>query len=349
MKTHLSRTVGAAALLASLILPATVLAKEKIVIGEQNWTGAIAIQNILAEVIKTRLDGDVSYLAGDVAVLFSAAAKGDGSVDVLTDIWLPNQSAAWNKYVTGGSRSLVPNVKPYAGEQGFYIPGYLQDKYGVKSIYDLKKPEVAKLFEPLGGGKAELLVGPAGWESTYIGQIKAKDYGFADKFESVSTEASVTYAKLASAYKAQRGVVFYAYTPDWIFSAYDLRRLEEPAFDGYAQDNKKGDPLYKVDGCWKFISPTVDPDWLNKSQITCAFPDARVHVLASAALQTRAPKIAEFLKNVAIDPAQLNELILKIEKEKLPADVAAKEWVQANTAKIDQWLSASAPKVSASQ
>jgi len=175
--------------LASLIVPASVMAKDKIVIGEQNWTGAIAIQHILGEVIKTRLDGDVSYLAGDVPVLFSAAAKGDGSVDVLTDIWLPNQSAAWAKYVTGGTRSLVPNAHPYTGEQGFYIPGYLQDKYGVKSIYDLKKPEVAKLFEPVGGGKAELLVGPAGWESTYIGQIKAKDYGFADKFESVSTEA----------------------------------------------------------------------------------------------------------------------------------------------------------------
>ena len=349
MKTPFSCTLGAAALLASLMLPATVMAKDKIVIGEQNWTGAIAIQHILGEVIKTRLDGDVSYLAGDVAVLFSAAAKGDGSVDVLTDIWLPNQSAAWAKYVTGGNRPLVANTHPYAGEQGFYIPGYLQDKYGVKSIYDLNKPEVAKLFEPLGGGKAQLLVGPAGWESTYIGQIKAKDYGFADKFEAVSTEAAVTYSKLAAAYKAERGVVFYAYTPDWIFSAFDLRRLQEPAFDGYAQDNKKDDPLYKADGCWKFISPTVDPDWLNKSRITCAFPDAKVHVVASAALQKRAPKIAGFLRNVAIEPAQLNELILKIEREKLPADVAAKAWVKANGATVDQWLAASAPTVSSSQ
>jgi len=347
VKTPLLRSLGAAALLASLILPASAFAKEKIVIGEQNWTGAIAIQNILGEVIKSRLDGDVSYLAGDVPVLLSAAAKGDGSVDVLTDIWLPNQSAAWAKYVAGGTRSLVPNLKPYVGEQGFYIPGYLQDKYGVKSVYDLKKPEIAKLFEPLGGGKAQLLVGPAGWESTYIGEIKAKDYGFADKFESVSTEASVTYAKLAAAYKAGRGVVFYAYTPDWIFSAFDLRRLQEPAFEGYAQDNKKGDPLYKADGCWKFISPTVDPDWLNKSQITCAYPDAKVHILASTALQKRAPKIAEFLRNVAIDPAQLNDLILKIEKQKVPADIAAKEWIKANPATVDQWLAAPAPTVSA--
>ena len=349
MKTSFALPLGAAALLASLILPATVLAKDKIVIGEQNWTGAIAIQHILGEVIKTRLDGDVSYLAGDVPVLLSAAAKGDGTVDVLTDIWMPNQSAAWAKYVTGGTKSLVPNAQPYVGEQGFYIPGYLQDKYGVKSVYDLKKPEIAKLFEPLGGGKAQLLVGPAGWESTYIGEIKSKDYGFADKFESVSTEASVTYAKLAAAYKGQRGVVFYAYTPDWIFSAYDLRRLEEPAFDGYAQDNKKGDPLYKADGCWKFVSPTVDPDWLNKSQITCHYPDAKVYVLASASLQKRAPKIAEFLHNFSIAPAQLNDLILKIEKEKQPADDAAKAWVEETGATVEQWLAGPAVKVSAAQ
>lgn len=349
MKTLLALPLGAAALLASLILPATVLAKDKIVIGEQNWTGAIAIQHILGEVIKTRLDGDVSYLAGDVPVLLSAAAKGDGTVDVLTDIWLPNQSAAWAKYVAGGTKSLVPNAHPYVGEQGFYIPGYLQDKYGVKSVYDLQKPEIAKLFEPLGGGKAQLLVGPAGWESTYIGEIKSKDYGFSDKFESVSTEAAVTYAKLAAAYKAQRGVVFYAYTPDWVFSAFDLRRLEEPAFDGYAQDNKKGDPLYKADGCWKFISPTVDPDWLNKSQITCQYPDAKVYVLASTSLQKRAPKIAEFLHNFSIAPAQLNDLILKIEKEKQPADVAAKAWVEANGATVNEWLAGPAVKVSAAQ
>jgi len=341
--------VGAAMLAGACFLATNAVAKEKIVIGEQNWTGAIAIEHILGEVISTRLDGDVSYLAGDVPVLFAAAAKGDGSVDVLTDIWLPNQSAAWAKYVSGGTRSLVPNQHPYTGVQGFYVPGYIQDKYGVKSVYDLKKPEIARLFAPVGGGKAQLLVGPAGWESTYIGEIKAKDYGFAGNFDTVSTEAAVTYAKLDSAYKTGRGVVFYAYTPDWIFSAYDLRRLDEPAFDGYAQDNKKDDPLYKADGCWKFVSPTSDSDWLNKSKITCAYPDAKVYVLASRSLQKRAPKIAAFLEHVAIDPKSLNELILKIEKNKQPADVAAKAWVAANRATVDKWLTDPSKSVATAQ
>ncbi|KPA91215.1 MULTISPECIES: glycine betaine ABC transporter substrate-binding protein [Pseudomonas] len=347
MPKFLSRALAGAALLGALLPATAALAKDKIVIGEQNWTGAVAIQYILGDIISSRLDGDVSYLAGDVPVLFAAAAKGDGSVDVLTDIWLPNQSAAWARYVTGGTRSLVPNKQPYLGVQGFYIPGYIQDKYGVKSVYDLRKPEVAQLFAPPGGGQAQLLVGPAGWESTYIGEIKAKDFGFARNFESVSTEAAVTYARLDAAYKAGRGVVFYAYTPDWIFSAYDLRRLDEPPFDGYAQDNKKGDPLYKADGCWKFISPTVDTDWLNKSSITCAYPDAKVHILASASLRQRAPRIAAFLENVSIDPTSLNELILKIEREKQPAEKAAKAWVAANPATVNQWLQAAGDKVAA--
>ncbi|MFM0084813.1 glycine betaine ABC transporter substrate-binding protein [Paraburkholderia sediminicola] len=130
--------------------------------------------------------------------------------------------------------------------------------------------------------------------------------------------------------------VFYAYTPDWIFAAYDLRRLDEPAFDGYAQDNKAGDPLRKADCCWKFGSPTVDIDWLNKSHITCTYPDAKVYVLASSALQKRAPKIAAFLANAEIDPKALNDLFLKIEKDKQPADVTAKAWVSANRSTVDK-------------
>ncbi|AUT74235.1 MULTISPECIES: glycine betaine ABC transporter substrate-binding protein [Paraburkholderia] len=342
LKKRTARFAGIAVALGLLFPALSATAKDKVVIGELNWPGAVAIEHVLGEVISTRLGGDVSYLAGDLPVLLAAAAKNDGAVDVVPDVWLPNESAPWAKYVSGGTRSLVPNVHPYVGVQGFYIPGYIQDKYGVKSVYDLRKPEIAKLFVPVGGGKAQLLVGPAGWGSTYIGEVKAKDYGFANSFDSVSTEAAATYARLEAAYRQNRGIVFYAYTPDWIFSAFDLRRLDEPAFDGYAQDDKKGDPQYKADGCWKFINPTTDSDWLNKSHITCAYPDAKVYVLAARSLQTRSPKIAAFLSNVSFDPVALNELILKIQKNHEPADAAAKAWVAAHRSTVDAWLAGDA-------
>ncbi|MEK1910813.1 MAG: glycine betaine ABC transporter substrate-binding protein, partial [Pseudomonas chlororaphis] len=71
--------------------------------------------------------------------------------------------------------------------------------------------------------------------------------------------------------------------------------------------------------------------------------------LASSALQKRAPRIAAFLENFSIDPQVLNDLILRIEKEQQPAAQAAKAWVQANPAIVDQWLGASGEKVGAVQ
>ncbi|NPD14742.1 ABC transporter substrate-binding protein [Xinfangfangia sp. D13-10-4-6] len=333
------KLIATVAVSATLASPLYAQSKPKLVIGEQNWTGAIVIGNLIAEVVRTRFDADVSLLSADLPVLMSSAGKNDGSVDVLPDIYLPNQATAWGKYVAAGSaETLVPNANPYISEQGFYIPGYIQDEYGVTSVDDLKRPEIAELFKSPAGGKPEFLIGPAGWESTYISQIKAKDYGFAPLFEDVSTEASVTYARIDAAFKAKTGVLFYGYTPDWIFVNYDLRLLQEPEFDGYAQDNKKDDPLYNPDGKWLYVSPTEDPDWLNKSRITSAFPPSKVYVLHAKRLETDAPEIAAFLTNITIDPKVLNELIKQVEKDKETPEAAARAWVAANAAIVDGWV-----------
>lgn len=61
MARFLSRALAGVTLLGALVPTAAIFAKDKIVIGEQNWTGAIAIQYILGNVITSRLDGDVSY------------------------------------------------------------------------------------------------------------------------------------------------------------------------------------------------------------------------------------------------------------------------------------------------
>ncbi|MNG18960.1 hypothetical protein D3C84_1030710 [compost metagenome] len=50
---------------------------------------------------------------------------------------------------------------------------------------------------------------------------------------------------------------------------------------------------------------------------------------------------------MSIAPQALNDLILKIEKEKQPAETAAKAWVEANRATVDKWLLAAGEKVAA--
>jgi glycine betaine/proline transport system substrate-binding protein len=313
-------------------------AAERIVIGELNWTGAIAVENVLKVVLEDYLDAEVEIIPADAPVMFAAMDKGDGSLDVYPELWMPNQAAGWAKYVEERGTVLV-NDEPYTGEQGLFIPGYVQDEHGVKSVEDLKDPEIAKLFDTDGDGKGEYWPGGPGWESTDVEQVKAKSYGYDDVFEPFIVEQWVMEAKLDAAYKRKTPVLFYFWTPEWIHTAYDLRKLEEPEFTGYAMDTKKDDPLlYNADGCWNMIQSANDPEWLEKSSVTCAWPDAKVYVAHSKALSERAPEIGHFLKQVAFTPEMINEWILQISQEGGDPYDVAKDWVENNPDVVNQWL-----------
>lgn len=48
---------------------------------------------------------------------------------------------------TGSRETVLVNRNPYHGVQGLFIPQYVQDQYGVKSLAALSTHEVAKLFD----------------------------------------------------------------------------------------------------------------------------------------------------------------------------------------------------------
>jgi glycine betaine/proline transport system substrate-binding protein len=314
-----------------------VAAAETIALGELSWDGSRAITQVLKTVIEQRLNHPTKIVQAEAAVIFAAMDKGDGSIDVLTDLWMPNQAGKWAKYIDERKTALV-NTAPYTGLQGLFIPGYMQDKYNIKSVQDLADPKIAKLFDSDGDGKGEYWPGAVGWGSTGVEQVKAKSYGYAKYFKPYIVSDAALKAKLKTDYRRKRGILFYYWTPEWIHAAYDLRRLEEPAFDGFAMASKKDDPLYKEDGCWNMVDPKEDADWLAKSSVTCAWPDAKVYVAFSKSLQQRAPQVAQFLQQVAFDPVTVNQWILQIGQEKQEPAEVAKKWVAANGATVGTWL-----------
>ena len=88
--------------------------------------------------------------------------KGDGSADVYTDLWMPNREAIWKKYVDGAK--TVGHNKPYLGTQMMYVPSYMAGK--VKTVDDLKRPEIAAMFDTDGDGLGEYWPGDVTWAST---------------------------------------------------------------------------------------------------------------------------------------------------------------------------------------
>jgi len=336
---HLGRLLG---VLTTIVLATGTPAHagDKVVIGEQSWTGAVAIQNIMKVVIEKYLGGEVSFLLVAEDAMYPALDKGDGSIDVVPDLWSQHTTAMMNEYVLPGSKqSIRLNKTPYKGTEGIFVPGYVQDQYGIKKLSDLANPEIAKIFDTDGDGKGEYWAGAVGWEATNHSMVRAKSYGFDKYFTATTVEQPVFLAQLSAAYERKQPIVFYYWTPEWIFASYDLRMLQEPPFDGYSSDDKKTDPHYKADGCYKFYQPGDNPDWLEKSSITCAQPDTDVYIARSKALDERAPKIGKFLEQMTLTPDVVNAWILAIDKEKRDPLEVAKEWVEKNKDIVEgQWL-----------
>lgn len=105
--------------------------------------------------------------------------KGGGSIDVYTDLWMPNQQALWDEYIDGNATVLTN--KPYQGTSNIYVPSYMVDK--VSSIEDLNNPEIAAMFDTDGNGKGEYWAGDVTWASTKRGQVKFKSYGLDELWE----------------------------------------------------------------------------------------------------------------------------------------------------------------------
>jgi len=319
-----------------LSLSQGLMAKETIVIGEVSWDASLAIENVLKTIMEENLNVDVEIIAADQAAIFSAMDKGKGNIDIHPDIWTSAQTAAIEKFVVEGSKESVRmNKMPYLGTDGFYIPGYIQDEYNVKSVYDLAKPEVAKLFDADGDGVGEYWVGAPGWSAVRINQVKAHGYGFDKVFEPSIISDAIFKAQLKKAFRKKEGILFYYWAPEWLHYAYDLRKLEEPEFTGFAGESNKDSKDYNPNGCYEFND---SENWLDDSSITCGLPNTKIYIGYSTSLETRAPKVAEFLSNVALDSEVVSQWLYKIANEGADPEEMAKEWVEGNPEVVQGWL-----------
>ena len=294
-------------------------AKETVVIGQLNWTASLAIQDVLKQIIEKKFDVNVKYMALDVSVLFKAMDQ--GSVDIYPDLWLPNNQALYDTYSKRGT--VILGKQHYVGENAFFIPGYIQDKHDIYSVSDLKSKEVSELFDVDGDGKGDYWAGAPGWSITARNQVRWKDYGLDQYYKIMSVSDAAIKGQLKTRYKRKKGIVFYYWTPEWLHSKYDLRRLKEPA---------------PYEGCDQMKDTKKDPNWLENSSLNCAEQDAKVYIAYSSHFQKRHPDITTFVNNVKLEPEMINNWVLKISFEKRPVKSVIRKWIQENQDTVNQWL-----------
>ena len=317
MKSIRNIAASAAILLGSA--SGAVASEATVTIGDLTWTGARAIGYVIQAVINGPMGSEAVIKEGlsDGSVIAAGMDKGDGSADVYTDLWMPNRQGIWDKYVDGAK--TVGHNTPYLGTQKMYVPSYMADK--VKTVDDLKNPEIAAMFDKDGNGKGEYWAGDAGWKSTRMWQVKFKSYGLSDLWEAEILPDATFKGQLKAAINREQPILFYYWTPEWVHAAYDISPIEEPA---------------RTDGCENM--DLDKEDWLEASHFACASTDAMIYVAYSKSLETRNPPVAKFLSQIALDPAVVNQWILRIGRDKLDPRDVAEEWVANNMDTVNGWI-----------
>lgn len=320
MHTALKALLVTSAALA-IIIPAVAQAAP-ITVADPGYATAQGTASVVKVLLEEQLGKEVATVkTGSVPVIWEALNRNSGEIDIWTDVWLPNQQALVDQYAgENGKVKLAANS--YAGTQGYCTTKVTADKHDIHSVFDLANPAKAAVFSTDGKGKGKIWAGAAGWLSTNIETVRARDYGFADFFELQTTDEAVATADLDAAVKAGTGWIGYCYGPHQNFARYELEVLEEPKHD---------------DATWTFVEPS-DPNWLEKSSIKSAYKDAAIHIAYSKSLAENAPEVAAILEKVTFTTDAVSKLAFAIAVEGKSPDDAAREWIAANPDLVAGWI-----------
>ena len=86
------------------------------------------------------------------------------------------------------------------------------------------------------------------------------------------------------------------------------------------------------------VQPSDDADWYNKSKVATKDALKQVQIAWSNSLADRSPAIAEFFGNFALTADDVSGLAFEISANGKDPAAVAKDWVSANSARVDKML-----------
>ena len=195
---------------------ATAESERKIRIGWTAWSDAEAVTRVVGQVLEKRMGYSVDLVLLDIALQYSALAKGD--LDAMLMAWLPNTHADYWARVKNDVEDL--GVLYSGASLGWVVPAYAP-KNELDTISDLTKPAVRERL----GGVIQGIDPGAGLMRLSKATIEA--YGLKD-YNLISSSGAGMTAALKRAVTRKEWIVVTGWRPHWMFGAFDLRYLKDP-------------------------------------------------------------------------------------------------------------------------
>ena len=239
-----------------------------ITFGDLNWESAMLQTRIAQYMVEKGYGYPSAVRFGAPVPLLEGLQTGD--IDVLMEVWLPNQEEDWEAALAEGSVSSPGTSLGTDWDSAFVIPRYLQEQYpDLDSVEDLKENQYRSLFATdETDGKARLMSCVIGWECEEVNAKQIEAYGLSDHVHIVTPgDQQELNTDLIEAYENREPWLGYQWGTSDTALLLDLVRLEEPAHS---------------DECWE-------------TTMACAYEDSTVLVAVNAELLDSAPDFVDVL------------------------------------------------------
>ncbi|QKJ22469.1 glycine betaine/L-proline ABC transporter substrate-binding protein ProX [Poseidonibacter lekithochrous] len=278
---------------------------------------------IVAEILKkmgheVEVTNDVEY-----NIAFKTIANNAKSNDVyfMAAHWDPLQ----NEMIKGaGGEEKLARFSNFISNcaQGYIIDKKTADKYNIKYINDLNKPEIAKLFDVDGNGKADLTGCSAGWGCEKVIEHQLDAYGLRDNIDHRQGSYSALIADTIAQYKTGKPILYYTWTPYWV----------------------SGKLVPGKDVVFLQVTHSANPNTASTKLPNGAdygFNINHQRIVANASINTKNKDIAKLFDIVKLsvnDVSGQNMLMANGQNKEKDIQRHVQSWLKTNSTKVDAWI-----------
>lgn len=243
-------------------------------------------------------------------------ALSNGDADFLASTWEKLDRQLFEK--SGGEEKLEKVGTLVSGiVQGYQIDLKTAREYNITNIEQLKDPEIAKIFDTDGDGKANLISGNAGWVCQEAIEHHIDVYGLGDTVEIQQGSYSALMADGIKRYRQGKPILYYTWVPHWLASVLEVGK----------------------DVVW--LEVPEDAETTDLEGINLGFPKDSIRILASRQFAEANPAAKGFFELVRVPIEDVNaeqKLVMRGENKMEDIRRHALNWVEENRDLFDSWL-----------
>ena len=270
------------------------------------WVGYEANAGVIATLIRDQLGDKVEYK--ELAEQVSWEGIDSGTVDAILENW--GHADLAKTYITDKKVAEDAGSTGVDGIIGWYVPPWMAQKYpDITDWNNLNK--YADMFKTSeSGDKGQLLDGDPSFVTSDEGIINGLNLNY--KVVYAGSEAALIEA-FRKAEQNKTPLIGYFYSPQWFLNEVPLVHINLPPY-----------------------TPGCDAD---ATKITCDYaPYNDLNKIIAKSLETKAPKVAQLIKNFKWTAEDQNTVANYIANDKMDRDAAGAKWVKDNEAKWKPWI-----------